>query len=74
LALGARGADSIIVQPAYAPHTDVDVVVPSTRPIAGLDELSSALEAMTHGGATVLRWDHERRSVITPPHSAIAAS
>jgi acyl transferase domain-containing protein len=74
LAVGARGAHSIVAQPVFTPHTQLDVVVSSTRPVAGLDELARALDAAMHGGATVVRWDHEVRAVATQPRSAIASS
>ena len=74
LAVGARGPDSIVAQPVFTPHTQLDVVVPPTRSLAGLDELARALDATIGGGATVVRWDRAVRAAATQPRSAIASS
>jgi acyl transferase domain-containing protein len=74
LAVGARGEDSLVVQPAYAARTHLDVLVPSTRPLAGLDELAHALDTTTRGGATVMRWERDVGDPAIPPGNSVGAS
>jgi 3-oxoacyl-(acyl-carrier-protein) synthase len=74
LVVGAHGEDKIGVQPSLArsgrPSLQLDV--PRSPLLAGLDELARALDGAMRGEAATVRWTGTERGVPAPPHDGLA--
>jgi len=74
LAIGERGKDTMLVRPAEGTRTRVEVKIALAQPLAGLDELALALEGAAQRRATVMRWEQERRRIVTPIRTPVVAA